>query len=88
MLHGYPVLWDTTSNLYKNIVALHDRAVRNIYVLSNPTQGAVDCYNYPDQCIDITKRIMENIETITQEDLGFLSELQYTYPIYYEEPVF
>lgn len=84
---GYPVLWNTASDLYKSINKLHDRARDNLDELlniENPSQGSLGCYNTPDQCVTIKDNILANLNPFNNNDLVFLKGyegVQYSFVI-------
>src|SRR3989339_13967 len=83
LLYGYPVAWDTTSTIYKNIQSLYQRSQNNIQVIlnpSNPEQGGRGCYDTPDACDTVVNAIESKIVAINPSDLSFLSQLQYAVP--------
>ena len=83
LINGYPVAWDTTSNVYKGIQNLHQRAQNNIATILNPgdqDSGALGCFDHPEQCSTITQNIKSNLVPITANDLSVLQPIQYILP--------
>jgi hypothetical protein len=79
LLNGYPVAWDTNSNLYLTSQKLYNQAQNNIKTIigsSNPHAGAIGCFDYPDECIEITGNIQAGLVPITASDLDFLDALK------------
>jgi len=69
--------------LYKSIEKLYGRARDNLdllYNVENPDQGALGCYDTPDQCTTIADNIMANLVPITADDLSFFGDAQYVLP--------
>jgi hypothetical protein len=87
LLYGYPVAWDTTSNLYANVQTLYKLAQSNIETLTNPSEpgaGGLGCFAYPDQCTIIAQNILNSLNSITSSNLTFLTGLngiQYAYQV-------
>lgn len=86
LLNGYPVAWGVTSDLYRSLEKLHNTAQRNIEIImrsSNPQEGGLGCYAFPDKCITITQDIIAKLVPITSNDLSVLKPLQYIMPADY-----
>lgn len=84
LLNSYPVAWDTTGTFYQTAQNLYHQAQNNIEVVtspSNPAQGGLGCFYYPDECISIYKNIQSQLVPITANDLTFLDQIQYSVPV-------
>lgn len=82
LLNGYPVAWDLNSNLYMTSQKLYNQAQNNIKTImgaGNPHAGAIGCFDYPDECIEITSNIQANLVPISASNLAFLDGAKYYY---------
>lgn len=83
----YPVAWDQTSTTYKDIASLESQAENNINIIEDNPQNvedsAMQCYNSPILCPQITQAIESEVKPITLSELGFMSDsynsIQYMY---------
>lgn len=93
LLYGYPVKWNTDSDIYKGITALSPRVDSNVDAIlppGDPEDGALACYdnlypNDPHNCSVATKAIKNYLITdkhgITADDVKFLDVMKTAYPI-------
>ncbi len=82
LLQGYPVALDNGSDLYQDAQLLYKDQQSNLNVLlnsSDPDQGAMGCYDFPDQCDTLTQNLEAKLRVITGGDLGFLDPIHYYY---------
>ncbi|KAL0225008.1 hypothetical protein RCL1_002920 [Eukaryota sp. TZLM3-RCL] len=67
LLKYYPVPWTTTSRLYKAMKSSYDKAKTNINLIlspSNPSRGALGCFDTPDDCNQIYQSISSRLQAI------------------------
>lgn len=83
--NGYPVALDTGSAFYTSMTNFSTVVNNNLNLLlstaGDPTYQAINCYNLPQECVQTASNIMAKIGNITASDLGFLSAIQYIYPL-------
>ena len=80
LLTQYPVAWDTSSHFYGLARQAEGFAITNLHIiLKNPLDiedSAIQCYNSPTLCPQITKAIEPELNPITPSYLGFLSAIK------------
>lgn len=84
LVETYPVEWDTTSSIYQTSQNLYQQAQNNVNSImspNNPDQGALGCFDTPDQCNSITQNIQASLVPINGSDLGYLSQVMYYYDV-------
>jgi hypothetical protein len=73
----YPVAWDEKSAAFFALKPLYERAEENLSVLMDrdPHRGAIGCYSFPDECLEIARGVKGRLKEITAGDLAPLSEV-------------
>lgn len=57
------------------------KAKNNIKILTGPHNSGSDCFNFPDQCIQIFNNMMPKLLNVTDVDLSALEAMKLVYPI-------
>lgn len=77
LLNKYPIPWNKTSSLYKNVQKLSALANANMDLLMDASTGAITCYSDVKNCVKNSKNIFSSLSQIDSDSLTFLNELKY-----------
>jgi len=59
------------------------RTISNINIIlsiNNPNEGAAGCFDRPDECNKIYKRIISRLNLVTDNDIGILNYMRLKIP--------
>ncbi len=80
LIMGYPVPWDSNSDIYKSAVKLYKKVTNNsdsITLPASPDDGALKCYNHPELCHATALSIKQQLQAVTATDINFLDPLKF-----------
>ncbi len=78
-LKGYPV--KLSQKVTDQIEKLEKQVQSNLDIISNPSstnKAAIACYDNPEECDGVAKKIFAKVSHITPDDLQFLDKIKYS----------